>query len=133
MRSMFIIVVCVLVGLATGCASTTGASVSISGPQSDVYSAAVKTLVRNGFQVHHTDRESGIISANRPLKNVGTNREAGRGLRITVLVEESQNHTALSVTWTPPQWSFGTFRLEHDEFIHGLHLALPHARITSSY
>jgi hypothetical protein len=119
--------------LTTGCASTTKALVNINGQKSDVYAAVVKTLVRNGFQVYHTDRESGIISANRPVKNIGTNREAGRGIRITIFVEETQNQAVLSVTWTPPEWSFGSFRPEHDELMRGLFLALPHAEITTSY
>jgi hypothetical protein len=116
----------------TGCAGTARAQVSIEPRQADVYGAVVKALVRNAFQVTHTDPDAGIIAADWRVKNLGTNRE-GREGRVTVLVEDHAGSSVLSVTWTPPQFAVGTFHAEHDEFVRGLSAVLPGAKIVSNY
>ena len=58
------------------CASTTRMRLSVDAPQREVYNATMKALATNGFQVQHTDRESAIITADRPVREAITNREA---------------------------------------------------------
>lgn len=101
----------------------------VSNAKSDVYSAVVKTVVGNGFQVRHTDRITGIISGERPLRQLGTNREDAKQVRVTVLVEQAGSKAILTITWTPPEWAFGTFDAEQKEFVDALSTALPDALI----
>lgn len=132
MRPHLFILITAIFALSS-CAHTSKISVNVTAPKSVVYSATVRTLVRNGFQVPHTDRESGIVTGERPIRQAVTNREDGRLIRVTVLVEQSEQNSILHVTWTPPEWSFGTFAQEHDEFIRGLTSALPAAKIISDH
>ena len=122
---LLLLTVCLL----TSCASTTRSSVIVTNAKSDVYTAVVRTVVGNGFQVRHTDRVTGIISGERPLKQLGTNREDARQVRVTVLVEQSGPKAVLTITWTPPEWAFGSFDAEQKEFIDALSTALPDALI----
>ncbi len=113
-------------GLAlTGCATTTTELVNIAAATPDVYNATVRALVRNGYQVSHTDRDAGVIAASASIKQAVTQREDAKQVRITVLVEKTSQGTVLSVTWTPPEWAFGTFEPEHAQFMSGLSAALP--------
>lgn len=115
-----------------GCASTSRIQVNVTASQPDAYKATIRALVKNGFQLDHTERSSGVVTGERPLKNLGTNREAGKMLRVTILVEEFDGDTTLFVTWTPPEWALGSCKPEHDEFIEGLSLELPNAKVTST-
>ena len=45
--------------------------------------------------------------------------------------EGQEASTLLFVTWTPPEWAFGSVLPEHEEFISALSLALPRAKIVS--
>lgn len=54
-------------------------------------------------------------------------------IKVTILAEGKNQITELFVTWTPPEWAFGSFKPEHDEFIRGLSHALPNIKIVSNY
>jgi hypothetical protein len=112
-----------------GCASTSMMQAVIVAPKADVFGATVKTLVKNGYQVAHTDRETGIIAADRPLKQAITGREGGGIIRVTVLIEETNGTSVINTTWTPPERATGSFETEDNEFPRGLAAALPGVQI----
>lgn len=132
MNTRIIIALFTIFGL-FGCASTSRTQVSVVAPPSDAYTATIKALVINGFQITHTDRDALLVAGNRPLRNLGTNREAGRMIRITVLVERSKDGAVLHVTWTPPEGSFGTFKAEQSEFVQALSRSMPGVKLDSDY
>lgn len=129
----YVVTMTIILLILAGCASTTRSQVNISAPQQEVYRAVMRVFVQNGFQVSHTDRESGVVTGARPLRQAISNREGGGMIRITVLIEASGEDSRLLVTWTPPERAMGSFKDEHNEFLHGLRAALPRARIVSDY
>ena len=101
----------------------------ITAPKADVFNATVRVLVKNGYQIAHTDRETGIVSADRPIKQAITGREGGGLIRVTVLIEETKDASVINTTWTPPDRVIGSFDTEYDEFLRGLAAALPGVQI----
>ena len=99
--------------------------VAASAPREDVFTATVRALVKCGYQISHTDRESGIVVGARPLKQALTGREAGGMIRVTILIEESRGLSNLHFTWTPPEGALGSFKKEHTELVRELSMALP--------
>ena len=112
-----------------GCASTSMMQAVIAAPKAQAFSATVKVLVKNGYQVAHTDRKTGIIAADRPIKQAITGREGGGMIRVTVLIEETNGTSVINTTWTPPDLATGSFETEYDEFLRGLAAALPGVQI----
>lgn len=129
MKTQVLALLIASVGL-SGCATTSKTQIFVSTPQIKAYDSALRVLVMNGFQILHTDRNSAVITGERPVKNIGTNRE-GRKLKVTILVEEQGTEAELLVTWTPPQFTFGSFEPERREFVRGLTQVLPNTKISS--
>jgi hypothetical protein len=123
-----------LLAVLLGCAHTTRERLYVDNVEVvSVYDKIAPALVSCGYTILHSDKASGVVTAGRNAENLGTGREVGRQLRVSVAVIQESRNVLIFLTWTPPEMAFGGFEGEQDELVKSLQLLNVNAiRVTNN-
>jgi hypothetical protein len=108
------------------CATTETSRITATGDKTSTFDAMAQALVKSGYTVTTVERDTGIITAERNIKQALTGRESSFSkILITLIVIEEAGQAAAVVTWSPPSFAMGSFAPEQKELLAALRASAP--------